>query len=332
MGFLQNFVAWHGECNYDPTAAHPTLETTMKISTTILRSATPILLAAMALDGLGCMVDPSEWPSEEERIAEARQGSAGDPGTMNHLKKICFEDYRFHRTARNLANSRIANASGDMPSMPYMTSPWETGDYAGCRRAVLDVMVGCALDGNDTIRDTSDSFVLWGNTIYKTYSGEVGIAPDWMTRALTTTEREYVTGCMLERINLYGATVEILPWGSGNAALTANIPYTITSYTYEDSAAWGNLFDSTASLSYSVTGQGGPPAFTSYLCQHNGEVCPSGDAMLRQCDSVSGYCGMTYTGSCDGVSLLCASSPSTPLCAGFSRRVNASLDLDGACD
>jgi len=303
----------------------------MNIRNNIFRSASTSLFVGMSLCVTGCMAEAEDMDADVDAIDGPDMKALGpggddDPSTYNHLRKICFWDYRFHRTARALANAAIANASGSMPSMPNMTSPSETGDYAGCRRDVLQVMVECALSSGTTIKDWSDVTQTLLGPFPKQYSGELGIAPGWRNGPLSTSEKAYVTACMMQKMNVYGATINILLSGA-TPALTHDVATYLT-WSYGDNSVWGNLFDSTNSLP-SGSGNGAMNAFTPSSCTYNAGVCPNANAMLRVCDTVD--CGLNSMGDCDNAANYCAAYPYMPQCAGRAYRVSSFLDVDGAC-
>src|SRR5690606_28941474 len=90
-------------------------------------------------------------------------------------------------------------------------SPTATGDWEDARTEFLEVLIGCALEEGDYVMDPNhvDYYVGWV-PVYKKYFGEIGIAPGWTSRGLTLTEKRYITACVMQRVNRFGASVDIL--------------------------------------------------------------------------------------------------------------------------
>jgi hypothetical protein len=303
----------------------------MNLSTSILRSTSPVLFAAMSLYGLGCIADPSEMgPSEEERIAEARQGVAGDPGTQNHLRPTVLTNHGVQHTTRAIGNGALVNASNQLPSMPYMPTANATGDLAGARVEYLEVLVGCALPEGVSVTDPSHTvFYFNGSAIKKTYHGEIGLAPDWKTRGLTLVEKKWVTACVLARTNRYGVTLDILLSGN-HSAITHRSP---GEYTEDESKAWGNMFDSTISLS-TTNPNVSPNAipFEAYICSEISWCADQQAATTRSCDSEYTPCGFSYMQDCADFFAFCnePTNLNFPACWGRLYAIQASLKASDA--
>lgn len=148
-------------------------------------------------------------------------------------------------------------------------------------RATLQYAITCALTDHQSVS------VNVGGTVY-TYQGKLGIAGTWTTSALSTTNQQWVSACVLSLVNLTGATVAVSLRG-GSLGMDSG---EIGSYAAEEGAFWGNLF----------LGSG------SYASACNGvdqAADDSGTALaLRECAEDSGdspgttSCGFAYAGLC----------------------------------
>ena len=269
------------------------LETTMNLSSYILRSTSCVMFFAMSLYGLGCIAEPGN--TDEEHLGHAELGIAGDPTTQNHLRHYVLMNHGVQHSTRALGNGALVNAHNQLPSMPYMPAAYATGDLAGARVEFLEVLIGCALTSDQTVIDPGHTlFILNGIAVKKSYAGEIGLAPDWKTRALTTTEKKWVTACVLARTNRYGATINILLSGN-HSALNYRSG---TTYTEAESSAWGNMFDSTTVLNTTNPGAVGLP-FNAYICSHVSWCADPYEATMRACDEEYTPCGFSYMQNCD---------------------------------
>lgn len=136
-------------------------------------------------------------------------------------------------------------------------------------------VVGCALSSTQTITVNGTVF-----------TGTIGIAPAWTTRALTADEQKLVSACLLTRTNLNGINVNI---SSRNAATAFNsTPTELSTYTYEEGGFWGNILAGSSDM-HSCMGAD----------QHDYPLW-NGDITKRKCAG-SNACGFTYEGLCDSV-------------------------------
>ncbi|MDI3287799.1 hypothetical protein [Polyangium sp. 15x6] len=298
----------------------------------ILSSNRPNLLAlffaCLSLYGMGCALDNGESQADPEDVllGVAEQGVGGDPNTGNHLRPACFWDHGAQQTARDLSAAALVGSTDQLPPMPYLLAPDTTGDLENCRQDFLEVLVGCALPVGDLVEDTSDDNAVSG---YKTYAGYVGIAPDWKTRALNATEKAFITGCMLERINALGMLNPILLQGDHDVLEPDD--ELLDLYPIVESTAWGNLFDSTVTLNPMRDPEEPTlPAFGAFVCSHL-DTCATIPTLGRTC--YEDGCGMTALGSCDDVDASCQANPNQAACAGRTNAVSTRL-LESAvvCD
>ncbi|HVK70158.1 MAG TPA: hypothetical protein VM694_37150 [Polyangium sp.] len=313
----------------------------MNHPTSILRNAAGLVLVAMSIYGMGCAVEAGDLhvDLDEENLGEAVQGAAGYPGTLNHLRYQVLHNHGVQHTTRVLGASALVNASGNLPAMPHMPAPNAAGRMVGARVEYLEILIGCALPAGTSVRDPGHivgTITVLGGTLpmYKTYAGEIGLAPDWRTRGLNTREKELVTACVLQRTNRFGEQVEIML--EGNHPAIARTEADKLLFPGVESRAWGNMFDSTMPLSTTnplVDATSAP--FNAYIC-HETASCPTGiPGILRQCDAMNA-CGFVYVGDCKDHSKYCVNqwlnNLPAPTCAQFQHNILASLkEADTVC-
>jgi len=214
------------------------------------------LLAILTLSA--CVLDDPTDTGTDEQDIEATNKLATNKLATNKL------------ATNKLAANKLAAASFTLGTTG---SPLiETSDG----RDVLTYMLGCALTPTQSLTLTTSTGTPF------TFTGLLGVAPAWTTRALTLDEQRWVTGCLLARVNYFGVVV--------NLSMRGNLPALATtaaelSYTKLDGSFYGNLFD--------------PAGPTEYACDGGA------DNAQRICtdvstDGVTTKCGFTYTGGCRG--------------------------------
>jgi hypothetical protein len=143
-------------------------------------------------------------------------------------------------------------------------------------RSVLRYAIKCALPGGQTVHSSSGA----------SFKGEDALAPAWTSRALTTSERRWVTACLLQLLNGVGAHVPILLQGS-HPALTPDPGVDLSSYTIQDTTVFGNLFV-----------QSGP----AWVCINSSVQLACGvgwsEHTLQRICGLSPTCGITLLGPC----------------------------------
>lgn len=153
-------------------------------------------------------------------------------------------------------------------------------------RSVLDYTVRCALSSEQVVYGPDG----------REFHGAFGFAPEWATRALTTSEQRWVSACIFQHLNGTGEHVDILLQGS-HPALDGPLdeaPY--SEFVVHDATMYGNAF-----LSGPIAG---------YACidpDLSGELsalslsCPL-DLSLLSLERLCGHvptCGIAFLGLCD---------------------------------
>jgi hypothetical protein len=118
------------------------------------------------------------------------------------------------------------------------------------------------------------------------------MAPDWTIRALTVTEAAWVSACVVSRVNLTSAVVELS--ARGNDAGYDTTIEEVADYQLEEGAFWGNAFTDLGSVA-------------GYSCNGLDQAADDtiGDLPLRECAEWDGVvssnaspCGFHYAGLC----------------------------------
>ena len=137
-----------------------------------------------------------------------------------------------------LGGAALAMGSLDASVMSAIQDPSASGASA---RLLLRYTVGCALD---TTQSMSFTWVDADNVSHdETYSGVLGLAPDWASGPLAADGQTWVSACLIARVNYFGVTVNVSLRGP-MAGLDAS-ESELAAYTKEEGAFWGNLFTTT---------------------------------------------------------------------------------------
>jgi hypothetical protein len=237
-----------------------------------------ILLTALA----GCGVSEEGLDPNPELAASRQPELSNDrppPNGMNGTLPSCFWATSTQQALRSLGGAALDQGGGQLPNIPLS----QVG--ASCRH-VLRSAVECALTPDQSVSDPVTG---------ELYSGWFGVAPSWRNAVLDTPGRRYVTGCMVQRLNYYGASVPILLEGP-HSAIAQNTTYG-PQYPLTESTVFGDLFSSSTPL------LGILPAFNVYVCWES--LLPQSCGLLglpllfekRICDDAP-LCGLVPLGPC----------------------------------
>ncbi len=178
------------------------------MTTTRLLSLTALLLA-------GCAGPPGSQEDSEGDVGV----SGSSIVTMNALTMNALTMNAL--SASNLAAIKDPSASG------------------GRARQLLEYVVSCAFD------ETQSFNLAWtdaANAAHnETYWGSLGLAKTWPTKPISTSDQEWVSACLIARVNWYGVSVPLSARGDiGGLRVTDSVE--LNSYDREEGAFWGNLF------------------------------------------------------------------------------------------
>jgi hypothetical protein len=239
---------------------------------------TMVLLAGLA--GCGGVEEGLDLePRLATTVQEAVSGDRPPPNGMNGTLPSCFWATGTQQALRSLGGAALDQGGGQLPSIPL------TQVGASCRH-VLRSAVECALTPDQSVSDPVTG---------ELYSGWFGLAPSWRNAVLDTPGRRYVTGCMVQRLNYYGASVPILLEGP-HSAIARSATFG-PQYPIMESTVFGDLFSSGTPL------LGILPAFNVYVCWES--LLPQSCGLLglplllekRICDDAP-LCGLVPLGPC----------------------------------
>jgi hypothetical protein len=116
---------------------------------------------------------------------------------------------------------------------PLRTGVITGGTFANSSngRTTLSYIVRCALPSGHSI-SAKDS----GGTTYS-FSGSIGVAPEWETGTCGTTCQERMTGCLLAHVNTSGVHIPIWLDSEGAIGWGQN-----SSYPFQEGSFFGNIF------------------------------------------------------------------------------------------
>jgi hypothetical protein len=191
----------------------------------VLRLAAPVLLAWGALT-VGC--GPVEEPLESTPLEQNAQELTGANGlSANGL------------SANGLsANGLSANglSANGLSSEGFRT--WFQSNRP-LTESVMRYLVLCAVPAGQS-RTFTDSVT--GESF--TWSGGLGVAPDWASgRPATVAEQQLISACLAAHVNKYGMSIPLSVLG--RTARGQVIPYTsseLSTYSHREACFFGNLF------------------------------------------------------------------------------------------
>jgi hypothetical protein len=253
------------------------------------------VLASILL--MGACVSNAESPNTSSTDQEVRSAN------RIALNRIALNRIALNRIALNrIALNRIALNGLRTLGVPGATDIMDTADG----RDVFKYLVQCALTDSQSVTFNDAD----GNEY--TYTGAIGLAPEWDTGFPTDSEKHWVSACLLARTNAYGIPVAISLRGD-NPALTVDA-VEAAAYSLHEAAFWGDVFGDT---------------FVAVACPGPLKLANSqlSTMPLRACavsaDGVTTTCGHQYAGPCESV---CVDSNGLYTeCAGVHEVVNTYL-------
>lgn len=212
----------------------------------------------------------------------------------NHMSPADFWQPSTQSALRSLGGGALTGADGSLVATPLL-------DTAG-GRSVLDYTAKCALPPGTSVASASGV----------TFPGSFGLAPQWTTRGLTTSEQRWVTACLLQHLNGLDISVDIMLEGS-HAALDPRAGEDISDFTVKNATMFGNVFVNTLVKAYACVELDLQLACPLDLSLHALErICGAsltcGATVLGLCDLVCTYDGNDDP-SCRTMPLLGASYP-----------------------
>lgn len=224
------------------------------------------LALVMALSVGACVADTSV--ADDSADTSPRLASNGMLPTYIAPTNV----YAYPLTTANLTNNPIVSTSSG--------------------RSYLAYLVDCALSSTQSVR------VTYGFTQY-TFVGNIGIAPAWTTRAITATEGNWISSCVISRANQFGTSVTISM--RGDISLYGTTTDEAANYNVEEGAFYGSVWAGNFGQMHACNGVDQVRDGDTY-----------GDLPLRQCAQPDpnnpGYtpCGFVFDGNCTDI---CTRSP-----------------------
>ncbi|WNG25442.1 hypothetical protein F0U62_16550 [Cystobacter fuscus] len=240
-----------------------------------------IALVVVCFVGCGGTAEELEQGSPFASVHQALGGGTYNrppPNGLNGTSPSCFWAHGTQHALRSMGSAALDQGAGDLPSVPLSLVS------ESCRH-VLRSAVECALTPEQSVRDPVTGAL---------YTGWWGLAPSWLGDVLDTAGRRYVTACMVQRLNFYGASVPILFEGD-HPSIRHSTTYA-PQYPIEESTVFGDLFSSSTPL------LGLLPAFNVFVCWES--LLPQSCGLLglpllgqRICDDAP-LCGLLPVGPC----------------------------------
>ena len=107
------------------------------------------------------------------------------------------------------------------------------------------------------------------------FSGNLGLASDWLKQPLSASAERWASTCLLALTNAFGVTVPISVRGSHDALQAGMKPHETQLYLVEEAAFYGNIFASPAAA-YVCTGEQTPssPYLQQRVCAETSDTPP----------------------------------------------------------
>lgn len=226
-------------------------------------------IAALSLL-VGCMVAPDESTSSEELVGANRIAANRIAANRIAANRIAANRIAANRIAANRLSVNLLTA-GELLATPE-------------GREVFSLIVGCALPSTITLVATVDGTEF-------DFSGEIGLAPQWVEHRLDRRGQRWVSACMFARVSAEAVALPISMRGPNRQLATDADERAV--YTLEEGAFYGNLF--------------GPlnQPIQWFACQGRDQAAgETGDLILRDCAEPDpahpGFtkCGFVFAGDC----------------------------------
>lgn len=144
-------------------------------------------------------------------------------------------------------------------------------------RAYLNYVVGCALDGTQSLSAGGYTFV-----------GSIGMVPAWTTRALSLSERRWVSACVLARTNYIGTSQQISIRGTHPALVLG----TDATWSHDEGAFYGDIFSGSSQQNRRACS--GSAVYDGSLTYYKGRRC----TFVDDATPSQTMCLFAYDGDC----------------------------------
>jgi len=259
------------------------------------------LLIPIALFVGGCAPSDEETPLDQDiQLAldsMAGGGSYFEPPTgRNGLLPEQFWSSTAQNSMRELQHSALDSGSVHITpeglAIPILPSLFQTNTLLFTYPEVVRHVIECALGPTDSVFDPINGAI---------YTGWWSLAPTWLWSPIGTKmlEQEWVTACMVARLNKSGVHVDILLEGA-NPFIEVSPKFNAL-YSFQESTVFGNMFSSTLPVTKNK------PAFLAYVCREDDLIntCTGDEGLnwidYRLCDNAPATCGLVDIGRCSNL-------------------------------
>jgi hypothetical protein len=257
------------------------------------RAALLLIFASSLLSLTACAVSPAE----EEEVGAAQQAEKGRNGlTSNGLMNNGLTNNGLINNG--LTNNGLINnglTSGGIASVSDLQSELDANPDA---QMFLSYVVSCALPAGASVVIPS---LAQPGTSY-TFAGGLGVAPDWGsadTSACDTTCQEWVSACVISRVNYLGEHVPLSLRGD-NPGLALE-EGELEAYPDREATYFGNVFTSPQQL-YGCQTTGDDLTLIGRPCGHGADTTGCVIDVIQDCgtvcivDAATGYYGTCTAG------------------------------------
>ena len=224
------------------------------------------------------------------------------------------DELRDHASPASTASQRETSTAA-RPRQIELADPSLAATAA--KRKQLTYLVRCAMPADVELytQQGSERF---------TFPGSIGLAPHWLTQAMTPSEQRWVSACLLAHVNFFGKHVRI-----STRATDPPVPELESSsderktYTIAEGGFFGNLF-LPQPVAYTCLGtrmpaQAADPILQDRVCtQATGETTADHKPITRCRFVVTGRCEETNSFTVDGISysevIFTYLRPAQPMC------------------
>jgi hypothetical protein len=194
-----------------------------------------LLFSAMLLSVSACGGSPEQ---DETDLGTVRSALLGDNALNGNALNGNGVDSKV-LTGSMLGSNPLTPSTLSAAARAAIQDPTASGDLS---RQFLKYAVSCAFD-------TTQSFGFsWvdssGVTHDETYPGLLALETNWDHQALPTSGQEWVSACLISRVNYFGIQVTISARGP-TGGLNVTDATELDTYTMQEGAFFGNLFIST---------------------------------------------------------------------------------------
>ena len=227
-------------------------------------------VVVMAVFGAAC-ADSPEFSTTQQNLLENNRIATNRIAT----NRIATNRIATNRIATNqISTNRFSLNANDTQEL--------LADAEG--RELLQYIIGCAVPPDVTLEVDFQG-------AHYVFSGEVGLAPKWLNRALKDSEKRWVSACLIARVNKYEVSVPISIRGPHHA-LTVTAAEA-ADFTLEEGAFYGDIFRPIEEPIIWIACRGRAQAASESLALDDrdcAEPDPQNPGLTK--------CGFTYAGDC----------------------------------